>query len=84
LNSNAKSKLYKVIRKRLVLYYIKTKNPALELKRFLNFWSSTFSLSGACIKEIQQLCSAFLWSGPDLNPSEANLAFICSTNVSVE
>jgi len=75
LNSNAKSKLYKVIRKRLVLYYIKTENPTLELKRFLNFWSSTFSLSGACIKEIQQLCSAFLWSGADLNPSKAKISW---------
>ncbi|KAL9840450.1 putative reverse transcriptase zinc-binding domain-containing protein [Arabidopsis thaliana] len=45
------------------------------LMSITNFWSSTFSLPGACIKEIQQLCSAFLWSGPDLNPSKAKISW---------
>lgn len=32
-----------------------------------NFWMAAFRLPSSCIKEIERLCSAFLWSGPDLN-----------------
>ncbi|KAL9816615.1 putative RNA-directed DNA polymerase [Arabidopsis thaliana] len=32
-----------------------------------NFWMSAFRLSSACTKEIDSLCSAFLWSGPELS-----------------
>lgn len=32
-----------------------------------NFWMSTYRLSAGCIKEVEKICSAFLWSGPDLN-----------------
>lgn len=33
----------------------------------LNFWLSTFRLSNRCLEEVESLCSAFLWSGPELN-----------------
>lgn len=32
-----------------------------------NFWLSAFRLPKACLKEIEKLCSSFLWSGPELN-----------------
>ncbi|KAG7589015.1 Reverse transcriptase zinc-binding domain [Arabidopsis suecica] len=45
------------------------------LMSITNFWSATFCLPGACMKEIQQLCSAFLWSGPDLNTHKAKTSW---------
>lgn len=41
-----------------------------------NFWISAFRLPSACIKKIESLCSAFLWSGPDLNAKKAKLAWV--------
>jgi len=41
-----------------------------------NFWLSAFRLPRGCIKEIEKLCSAFLWSGPDLNPHKAKLSWV--------
>ncbi|CAA7053053.1 unnamed protein product [Microthlaspi erraticum] len=40
-----------------------------------NVWLSAFKLPSACLHEIDKLCSAFLWSGPTLNPRKAKLAF---------
>ncbi|XP_010463243.1 PREDICTED: uncharacterized protein LOC104743910 [Camelina sativa] len=40
-----------------------------------NFWISAFRLPKACIKEIDQLCSAFLWSGPSLNAKKTKVAW---------
>lgn len=40
-----------------------------------NFWISAFRLPSACIKEIEKICAAFLWSGPDLNPRKANISW---------
>ncbi|XP_010421785.1 PREDICTED: uncharacterized protein LOC104707187 [Camelina sativa] len=40
-----------------------------------NFWISAFRLPKACIKEIDRLCSAFLWSGPSLNTKKAKVAW---------
>ncbi|KAL9293991.1 putative RNA-directed DNA polymerase [Arabidopsis thaliana] len=40
-----------------------------------NFWIAAFRLPKACIKEIDKLCSAFLWSGPSLNPKKAKVAW---------
>jgi len=37
-----------------------------------NFWMSAFWLPTACIKEIDSLCSAFLWSGPKLSTKRQN------------
>jgi len=39
-----------------------------------NFWLSAFRLPRDCIQQINKLCSAFLWSGPDLNPRKAKLS----------
>lgn len=36
-----------------------------------NFWMSAFRLPGSCLKEIESLCSTFLWSGPELKTSKA-------------
>ncbi|KAL9840518.1 hypothetical protein AtNW77_Chr2g0229441 [Arabidopsis thaliana] len=40
-----------------------------------NFWISAFRLPKACIRDIDKLCSAFLWSGPVLNPRKAKVAW---------
>ena len=40
-----------------------------------NFWIAAFRLPKACIREIDKLCSAFLWSGPVLNPRKAKVAW---------
>lgn len=45
-----------------------------------NLWTSAFLLPSQCIKEIEQLCAVFLWTGPDLKHSGAKVAWpdICS------
>ena len=40
-----------------------------------SFWLSAFRLPKACIREIDKICSAFLWSGSDLNPRKAKVAW---------
>ncbi|XP_010513198.1 PREDICTED: uncharacterized protein LOC104789158 [Camelina sativa] len=40
-----------------------------------NFWMSAFRLPKACIREIDSLCSAFLWSSPDLNRKKAKVSW---------
>lgn len=40
-----------------------------------NFWMAAFRLPSGCIKEIERLCSAFLWSGPELNGRKAKIAW---------
>jgi len=40
-----------------------------------NFWMSAFRLPSACIKEIDSICSSFLWSGPELNTKKAKVAW---------
>ncbi|KAL9308660.1 hypothetical protein AtEden1_Chr1g0042791 [Arabidopsis thaliana] len=45
------------------------------LMSITNFWSSAFRLPGNCMKEIERLCSAFLWSGPDLKTHNAKIAW---------
>lgn len=40
-----------------------------------SFWISAFPLPSACIKEIEKICSAFLWSGPDLNSRKSKVAW---------
>lgn len=39
------------------------------------FWAGAFRLLSQCVKDIEQLCSAFLWSGPDLKSSGAKVAW---------
>lgn len=36
------------------------------LMSIVNFWSAVFRLPSKCLKEVEQLCSAFLWTGPSL------------------
>lgn len=38
-----------------------------------NFWLAAFRLPRDCIKEIEKLCSAFLWSGAAMNPRKAKV-----------
>lgn len=40
-----------------------------------NFWMAAFRLPSGCIKEIERLCSAFLWSGLDLNGRKVKVAW---------
>ena len=46
------------------------------LVSIINFWSAVFRLTSQCIREIEQLCSAFLWSGPALKTSGAKVAWV--------
>ena len=36
---------------------------------------SAFRIPKKCIKEIDKLCSAFLWSGPALNPNKPKVCW---------
>lgn len=38
-----------------------------------NFWLSAFRLPGSCLKEIESLCSAFLWAGPNSKTNKAKV-----------
>lgn len=40
-----------------------------------SFWMAAFRLPSGCIKEIERLCSAFLWSGPELNSKKEKIAW---------
>lgn len=40
-----------------------------------SFWLSAFRLPQACIREIDKICSAFVWSGSDVNPRKAKLSW---------
>lgn len=40
-----------------------------------NFWMPVFRLPKQCISEIDKMCSAFLWSGPDLNPRKEKISW---------
>lgn len=44
------------------------------LLSIVNFWAAAFRLPSQCMKEIEQLCSAFLWSGPELKTTGAKVA----------
>lgn len=37
---------------------------------------AAFRLPSGCIKEIDRICSAFLWSGPDLNGKKAKVSWV--------
>ncbi|KAL1201014.1 putative ribonuclease H protein [Cardamine amara subsp. amara] len=45
------------------------------ISSLINFWISAFRLPSACIKEIEKICSAFLWSVPDLNTRKAKITW---------
>ena len=46
-----------------------------------NFWMAAFRLPSGCIKEIERLCSSFLWSGPELNGRKTKVVWrdVCRT-----
>lgn len=50
------------------------------LLSLVNFWIAVFHLPSACIKEVEKLCAAFLWTGPTLKSSSAKVAWrdVCS------
>lgn len=45
------------------------------LMSIANLCMSSFCLPGECLKEIDSLCCAFLWSGPTLNVKRAKVAW---------
>lgn len=45
------------------------------LMSIVNFWMTGFQLPGECIKEINSLCSAFLWYGPSLNATKSKISW---------
>lgn len=47
----------------------------------VNFWMAAFRLPSGCIHKIERLCSAFLWSGVDLNYKKAKVNWkeVCKT-----
>lgn len=51
------------------------------LMSIVNFWVAVLRLRSKCMKEIEQLCAAFLWSVPELKTSGAKVAWkdICKT-----
>lgn len=50
------------------------------LLSIVNFWVNVFQLPSACVKEVEQICSAFLWTGPVLKSTNAKVAWgeVCS------
>ena len=40
-----------------------------------NFWMSVYRLPKQCIKEIDQLCSSFLWFGPTMSTTKAKISW---------
>lgn len=45
------------------------------LYSIVSFWMSAFRLPKECIQEINSICSAFLWSGPELSTHKAKVAW---------
>ena len=46
-----------------------------------NFWMAAFRLPSGCIKEIERICSSYLWSGTELNGRKVKIgrSNICRT-----
>lgn len=40
-----------------------------------NFWMAAFRLPSSCLKEIESLCSAYLWSGTELKTTKAKVSW---------
>ena len=45
------------------------------LTSIVNFWATVFRLPCSCITEVEQICSAFLWTGPILKSTNAKVAW---------
>lgn len=46
----------------------------LVIGSIVNVWINTYRLPNGCVKELEKMCSWFLWSGPDLKATKAKLA----------
>jgi len=53
------------------------------LMSIINFWASVFRLPSRCMKEVEQLCASFLWTGPVLKSTGAkvNWGEICKLKI---
>ena len=40
-----------------------------------NFWAAVFRIPSKCLKEVEQLCFAFLWTGPALKSTGPKVAW---------
>lgn len=40
-----------------------------------NFWLAAFRLPRSCIRELDKMCSAFLWSGKEMSTTKAKIAW---------
>ncbi|XP_024009435.1 uncharacterized protein LOC112084518 [Eutrema salsugineum] len=54
------------------------------LMSICNFWLTAFRLPSSCIVELEKIFSAFLWSGPDLNPRKTKIAWNIVTRKKME
>lgn len=45
------------------------------LSGIIKFWCTAFHLPSSCLRELDHLFSAFLWSGSDLNPRKAKVTW---------
>lgn len=45
------------------------------LMSIVNFWLAFFRLLSKCIKEVEQLCASFLWTGPVLKSTGAKVSW---------
>lgn len=45
------------------------------IRSLTNFWMAAFRLPSGCIEEIERICYAFLWSGPELNGRKAKISW---------
>lgn len=50
----------------------------------VNFWASVYLLPSKCIQEIESICGAFLWTGPELKTTGAKVAWYTVCQVKTE
>lgn len=43
----------------------------------INFWITAYGFPSGCVKELEKLCSAFIWSGPEFNPRKVKMVASC-------
>ncbi|KAL0865946.1 hypothetical protein Bca101_045064 [Brassica carinata] len=41
-----------------------------------NFWLTAFRMPKKCLGEIERMCAAFLWSGPDMSTTKAKVSWL--------
>lgn len=45
------------------------------LMNIVNLWAAVFRLLSKCMKEVEQLCASFHWSGPELKSRGAKVTW---------